>query len=644
MIKKIIVLALLISMNFIFADCINLSKYPCKNTKNCNWMSSVEENDCSYLEMYECTSNINCNWSIVGDICEGGSYTVDNSYCYDEYSSSTKSFGDIAYSYVQGRADEVFIEFLLVNGFKQMEIDNKIVFKNKKTLFSYDNLILNTTGLEFKNLKIEHEDKRDEFLIIKFDSISINISLAQLVYIFEDLINNKFDKIDSFDFTVRGAYLYATVYDIDEIEMTLAYLNVLYDGYISESIFNKIERYGIFPESSHIFKTTIRDYKLNKLVTTQGEDMLKNPISLSEINSLDNLFEIKHVNFDFQYLPNLNKLSAKFDFNHPYVNASADLYSKIKFSDDYNFFNSEWTNNSFKSSFNLRLPVRDFLNMDNFRGVSGMGEVIPTKLPENINFNANLTYRNDIIDYVNHLNKSYKINPNIFNNNLLLNVKSNVGSFSFDVVSLDDDYRPDFFSYESFNINAFRNNLKVQNGNLYLNSYIGSNLFKLNIIADINLLNGNINTLKADMMTLNPILDKYITLFNRESDISIINTGHDIKIEAVGNLVNYKINGVTFDKHYAKEFEKNIYDIYYMLQVYKSEIGEFPSDMNELNEVFGSYYSDFLTDWDITFDVIEFNGTIEGEIIGESTQSMKGGSGKVIILHLPSGELEGYGQ
>lgn len=101
---KYVILTLLLS--FSFSECSEMNELQCSSNSNCEWINNVESGNCSNFnngyscdEMDQCSWEYGCiqwgwwyNWCYTyGYECEGGSYTIDNSYCHDNLNPPTCS-------------------------------------------------------------------------------------------------------------------------------------------------------------------------------------------------------------------------------------------------------------------------------------------------------------------------------------------------------------------------------------------------------------------------------------------------------------------------------------------------------------------------------------------------------------------------
>ena len=651
MIKKVIFLTLLISMNFIFADCINLSKYPCINTKECKWRTVLEEQDCSFLYPSECSMNTNCFWDNSKSKCLGGIYSVDKSFCVDD-NSMIDEFIHEAYDYVQSKTDQVFVDFLISNGFKKVEIDNEIFFKNDDTIISYDQIILGGSGVKFKNLNIKSEGRGDDFFVLKFDSISLNLSLTQLIYIFKDIANNRFNNMDSFNFDLRGAYLYLSKDDIDVFEVSLDKLNILFDGYLNNDLIQNMERKGVFPMSDQIFKVSLSGLKLHKIVDRRGYDMLNDPMVLFGFTDFSKLYEITSFNFDLDYKPSINIFKVDFKLFHPYFNSSSTISSKMKFSHDYKIENSSWTNNYINYSLNFISPSIKKLNVSNVRGTRDLGEFILTKIPTNINFNSTFKDDSDLVVLLESFNLLDEGNSYAqYNDSYLANVSSeyslsaDMRNFSFDVANVGENYKPDLSSYQVFDFNNFTTNAKLDNNLFVLNSIANSDMFNIYFNVMVDLFSGKINRFDIDLINANENINQYIEIIEREAGFDFIRTDNDIHVDISGYINDYKINGINFDKRYAQECNYYLNELFGMAKYYKSKIGIYPTDGKDMNDAFDGYLDyDIFDKWKFSIDIFDDGVSIFGTITAKSLPDMEGGPGKIIIYNVSTGELSGFGQ
>ena len=105
------------------------------------------------------------------------------------------------------------------------------------------------------------------------------------------------------------------------------------------------------------------------------------------------------------------------------------------------------------------------------------------------------------------------------------------------------------------------------------------------------------------------------------------------------------MNGINFNKRYAKECKYYIKDLYNMAKVYKEKIGFFPTDGLKMNNDFRGYLPDELFEkWKFVIDLTESNYSTIGTITAISLEEMEGGPGNILIFNVESGIYSGYGQ
>ena len=647
--NKIIILSITILLARVMCtNCEFLTKYPCMNTQDCKWATFVDEQDCSALSINDCSFNIDCYWDYTENICAGGLYEIDKSSCVDN-TSVIDNMIENAYDYVQAKADQVFVDFLLSNGFKQLEINNEVIFKNENTTISYDELILGAIGVEFIDLKIENQGRGDDFFILKFDSISLNMTISQVVYIIKDIVDGNFDTINSFDFKVKGGYLYVSEDDIDVFEVSIDSFNIFFNGYINDDILSKIERYGIFPINDQIVKADLSGLKLHRIIAKDGTDLLVEPINIFGLVDFTKLYEITTLDLNIEYQPSINSFRMEYNLIHPYINSFIKTTSTMKFSHDFKLINSSWTNNHIIAAMNFTSPTNKYLNTDNIKGKRDVGEFILTKVPPKITFNTSLKDDSDIVAFIKSMSflkkESLPYNEGYLNSNASFDMSADARSFAIDVADVKENYGPDLSSYESIKFNNFTTNMKVQNNIFNLNSNANTDLFNIYFNVMIDLLSGEINRFDIDMTNINSKINKYIDVIEHNAEIGFERQNNNIYVNITGSLNDHTVNGINFNKRYAKECKYYIKDLYNMAKVYKEKIGSFPTDGLKMNNDFRGYLPEEIFEkWKFVIDLTENNYSTIGTITAISLEQMEGGSGNILIFNVESGTYSGYGQ
>jgi len=626
------ILIFIISSNILFStNCENLSKYPCISTSGCKW-DAYSQSCIVYQSQYETI--------------------LDN-----------------AYDYVQNKADQIFVDFLVYNGFKKLEIDGEVLFTNEGISLSYKDLIIHGLGVEFKDLKFQIQE-RGEFVMLKFDSISVNMSIAQLVYIMEDIANGSLNKVDSFDFNLSGAYLYVSAEDIETCEVTLDSFSLIYDGYLNERIFENIDRYGIFPSYNQIFKINLSGLKLNQLITDRGEDLINDPLALTGISSVKDLYVIKSANFNLEYLPSYNSFKLDYSLDHPIFNFSNTFNSRMVFQSDFRLANSSWTSNNAFGSLNFTSPTAENFNMDFLRGRRG-GEVLITKLPNKISMSSSCKYNEDLVKLFNFLDgpmpqRQDNVNTSLFSSWLdpyaYFDYTAVARDFSFDVVNINKEeggyYRPDYYNYNTIDFRNFKTTMKLQNNSIIFNSNVSSNLANGNIDFVFDLANAKINRFDVRLTNVSSLMEKYINIIENENDIEFIKANNDIHLKISGELNNrgrwdnFKIDGLNFTEEYlargyAADARSIIWSIYEASKFYVSENGEWPTDITQIND--GNYLNipySTLNMWNFEIDLKNYDKWpwVEGYITGTSLEPMPGGAGHQIAFDVVKRRFYGYGQ
>ena len=99
------------------------------------------------------------------------------------------------------------------------------------------------------------------------------------------------------------------------------------------------------------------------------------------------------------------------------------------------------------------------------------------------------------------------------------------------------------------------------------------------------------------------------------------------------------------ERGYASDAKVQMKNILENSKLYYSENAEFPEDVETMNsEGYANVQRSTLDKWSFTID-LSYDDTegITGQITAESTDKMKGGAGKTIIMELKDGRFYGYG-
>jgi prepilin-type N-terminal cleavage/methylation domain-containing protein len=99
------------------------------------------------------------------------------------------------------------------------------------------------------------------------------------------------------------------------------------------------------------------------------------------------------------------------------------------------------------------------------------------------------------------------------------------------------------------------------------------------------------------------------------------------------------------ERGYASDAKVQMKNILENSKLYYSENAEFPEDVETMNaEGYANVQRSTLDKWNFTID-LSYDDTegITGQITAESTDKMKGGAGKSIIMELKDGRFYGYG-
>ena len=99
------------------------------------------------------------------------------------------------------------------------------------------------------------------------------------------------------------------------------------------------------------------------------------------------------------------------------------------------------------------------------------------------------------------------------------------------------------------------------------------------------------------------------------------------------------------ERGYASDAKVQIKNIYENSKLFYSENDGFPEDVPTMNsEGYANVQKSTLDKWNFTID-LSYDDTegITGQITAESTDKMKGGAGKTIIMELKDGRFYGYG-
>jgi len=99
------------------------------------------------------------------------------------------------------------------------------------------------------------------------------------------------------------------------------------------------------------------------------------------------------------------------------------------------------------------------------------------------------------------------------------------------------------------------------------------------------------------------------------------------------------------ERGYASDAKVQMKNILENSKLYYAENAEFPEDVETMNsEGYANVQRSTLDKWSFTID-LSYDDTegITGQITAESTDKMKGGAGKTIIMELKDGRFYGYG-
>ena len=99
------------------------------------------------------------------------------------------------------------------------------------------------------------------------------------------------------------------------------------------------------------------------------------------------------------------------------------------------------------------------------------------------------------------------------------------------------------------------------------------------------------------------------------------------------------------ERGYATDAKTQLRSIYESSKMFKSENGDFPDDVTELNDSNGlNIPQSTLDKWDFEINLNDDDGDVTGTITATSLEGMQGGSGEVVTFDVVTGKYTGYGQ
>jgi len=99
------------------------------------------------------------------------------------------------------------------------------------------------------------------------------------------------------------------------------------------------------------------------------------------------------------------------------------------------------------------------------------------------------------------------------------------------------------------------------------------------------------------------------------------------------------------ERGYATDAKTQLRSIYESSKLFKSESGDFPEDVIELNASNGlNIPQSTLDKWDFEINLNDDDGEVTGSITATSLEGMQGGSGEVVTFDVATGKYTGFGQ
>ena len=99
------------------------------------------------------------------------------------------------------------------------------------------------------------------------------------------------------------------------------------------------------------------------------------------------------------------------------------------------------------------------------------------------------------------------------------------------------------------------------------------------------------------------------------------------------------------ERGYATDAKTQLRSIYESSKLFKSETGDWPDDIIELNDSNGLNIPQSTQDkWDFEISLTDEDGEVTGTITATSLEEMQGGAGQVVTYDVVTGKYTGYGQ
>ena len=99
------------------------------------------------------------------------------------------------------------------------------------------------------------------------------------------------------------------------------------------------------------------------------------------------------------------------------------------------------------------------------------------------------------------------------------------------------------------------------------------------------------------------------------------------------------------ERGYATDAKTQLRSIYESSKLFKSETGDWPDDIIELNDAKGLNIPQSTQDkWDFDINLQDEDGEVSGSITATSLEEMQGGAGETVTFDVVTGKYTGYGQ
>ena len=150
-----------------------------------------------------------------------------------------------------------------------MLLDNRKFFIQEDVLFSYSNIEINSNG--FKIINPEFIVKNySETTQIKANYISLNLSLAEVVYMLEGLMyREEISKINTFNLVFDNTHILYNNIDsslpYSESEVSIDNVKIEFDGYINQKIIADMDEKERIPNINQSLEISLRGMNTEKL-------------------------------------------------------------------------------------------------------------------------------------------------------------------------------------------------------------------------------------------------------------------------------------------------------------------------------------------------------------------------------------------